>query len=67
MNDYKMNCAHQSQQRPMWGQDQGLPYLEFPFKITVSREGIQGAQGEGQPSAHWPTDVGIGVNGKRRG
>ena len=50
----------------MWGQDQGLPYLESPFKITVSREGIQGAHGEGQPSAHWPTDVGIGVNAPKR-
>lgn len=54
-----MNRTFQSQQRLMWGQDQHLPYLESPFKITISREGIQGAQGKGTT---WPTDVGIHVN-----
>lgn len=61
-----MNHTYQSRQRPIRGEDESLPYLESPFKITMSRKGMKGAQGQEKPGARWPKDVGNGVKGKKR-
>lgn len=53
------HSTFQSQQRLMWGQDQHLPYLESPFKITISRGDSRELRSK---EATWPTDVGIHVN-----